>query len=441
MKLIALVLFVVDMTLTGAQISRVLHRSGGLMDNFSPSRSEEAFIVDCLKGAISDNDRRCHEMRAMARDMTVKDTSRHRTRRFCKVISKTGDLATLEKEYITKIVAMKNRDNSAKRDAMKMVASCSRFASSTRRKWKSFFDARTSSDDIEGKTFLPTRQETDGDVIEVVFNAPAFNASKYLNHDLVAVDLALLRVPPCQIDEYYGKYSLVVRKFSQQSQEFETAVHRSEQSSCPTLEGYMMVASLDRDELSPWFFKIENEQLKLQVQVAPFQQIFADENISELTNIVQRALSLTFHFRIGKNAQPAVVHSIEDLFPFHLEDLSTGRRNRRGLRKNIDNSECGRKDYHLDLRKPGLNIASQANYNVGECYGRCEYPLSSHMNATNHSIMMKREEIRNRQPPVPPTVDCVPLDYFNLHYLHVGDSNTVDDGILNDFIVSHCGCI
>ena len=37
----------------------------------------------------------------------------------------------------------------------------------------------------------------------------------------------------------------------------------------------MMVASLDRDELSPWFFKIENEQLKLQVQVAPFQQIFA----------------------------------------------------------------------------------------------------------------------------------------------------------------------
>ena len=74
-----------------------------------------------------------------------------------------------------------------------------------------------------------------------------------------------------------------------------------------------------------------------------------------------------------------------------------------------------------------------ANY----CHGECQFPLSSHMNATNHAVFQVLGNLRDSDIPLP---CCAPTKLSSVSMLITDDGNTLMKRYTNA-IVDECGCL
>lgn len=101
---------------------------------------------------------------------------------------------------------------------------------------------------------------------------------------------------------------------------------------------------------------------------------------------------------------------------------------------------CKRHKLKVNFAAVGWNdwIIAPKDYDAFLCKGRCKFPLSQHMNATNHAII---QTIAHQQSPdsvplpccVPTELDPIPLLYIDAKGVSVLKS-------YKDMVVTQCGC-
>lgn len=77
-------------------------------------------------------------------------------------------------------------------------------------------------------------------------------------------------------------------------------------------------------------------------------------------------------------------------------------------------------------------------YDAYQCRGRCPYPITSHMNTTNHAIIQSL--INSIDPSAVPPPSCVPVEMGSLSILYKDINNVVALKRYPDMMVEACGC-
>nr|NP_001093599.1 transforming growth factor beta superfamily signaling ligand precursor [Ciona intestinalis]BAF49745.1 transforming growth factor beta superfamily signaling ligand [Ciona intestinalis] len=416
---------------------------------YTPNRHEQSAIESCLRGQnmyvlVGSFATKCETLRVVARDMGNSDTL-NRDRRVCRYFPSKGDSGFLELEYVKKLSDLKQRGQPSSEEALdnmlEAIAPCSVFSPSLRRKWKNFFDPRGGDRPIELITRFPVEHQTNTDHVVVSFTHPLRH--NFSLHELIGVDLALLRIPPCQLNEGFGLYDVVVRKLPNDDSETEVVVHHSTQASCAGGGGYMMVASLDTGILMEWLLH-EHSNLQLSVQVTQSRQIMSG-NSSEpsVLNVLRRVLSLGFHLQAGPGASQQVIAKIPQgrRASHHRRRNSWITRMRRSPSRGIRG--CERTSFPINFQDDWFRhhiLYPSSVYDIGECVGRCDFPIQMPTNASNHALALTVErEFGLRSENEQPTICCVPTDYYSM-YATLSSEFGVESVFLPEIEVKHCGC-
>ncbi|XP_035699840.1 bone morphogenetic protein 4-like [Branchiostoma floridae] len=117
----------------------------------------------------------------------------------------------------------------------------------------------------------------------------------------------------------------------------------------------------------------------------------------------------------------------------HNNDTGSEGRGRRQV------EECRRHDYHVvfdDIILPEF-ILQPPRFNAYRCGGACTRPFPSHMNATNHAMLMSL--LHERTPHKVPAPCCVPLAYSAISVMEQHGDNIVVKPYPN-MRVETCGC-
>ena len=114
---------------------------------------------------------------------------------------------------------------------------------------------------------------------------------------------------------------------------------------------------------------------------------------------------------------------------------------RRSQRKKMHRGVCKRHSLYVDFADVGWNdwIVAPAGVEIYYCHGTCNYPLTEHMNTTNHAIV---QTIMNSiNPSLVPKSCCVPTSLSTLSLLYVEAENKVVLKNYQDMRVLGCGCL
>nr|BAF49747.1 transforming growth factor beta superfamily signaling ligand [Ciona intestinalis] len=411
---------------------------------YTPNHHEESAIERCLRGAnvVGSFAARCEVLRVVARDMGNIDTL-NRDRRVCRYFPSKGDIGFLELEYVKKLSDIKNRVQPSEvtmENMLDAIAPCSVFSPSLKRKWENFFGPRGGDQPNELITRFPVQHRSEAEHVTVSFTHPPRH--NFDLHELIGVDLVLLRTPPCQLNEGFGLYDVTVRKLPNDGSETEILVHHSTQASCASGGGYMMVASLDTGYLMEWLLHEEND-LQLSVQVTERRQVTSG-NSSEpkVSNILRRVLSISFHLRAGPGAsQQVIVRIPQGRRTHHRQNEGWITRMRRSPSRGIRG--CERKSFPINFQNDLFRhhiLYPSSVYDIGECVGRCDFPIQMPTNASNHALALTVErEFGLRSENAELTICCVPTDYYSM-YATISSELGVESVFLPEIEVKHCGC-
>ena len=113
------------------------------------------------------------------------------------------------------------------------------------------------------------------------------------------------------------------------------------------------------------------------------------------------------------------------------------RRRNRGRKK--AKSECQRHEMNVEFKDVGWDdwILAPREYGAYFCRGECPFPLSDHLNATNHAIIQTL--MSKVEPEAVPPACCVPTDLSPISMLYLNGDQVVLK-IYPDMIVEGCGC-
>ena len=103
-------------------------------------------------------------------------------------------------------------------------------------------------------------------------------------------------------------------------------------------------------------------------------------------------------------------------------------------------SFCSRRMLYVSFQRLGWQdwIIAPEGYSAFFCFGECSFPLSAHMNATNHAIVQTLVHLMN--PSVVPQPCCSPTKLTAISVLYFDDSNNVVLKKYTNMVVKACGC-
>lgn len=101
---------------------------------------------------------------------------------------------------------------------------------------------------------------------------------------------------------------------------------------------------------------------------------------------------------------------------------------------------CHREDLIVDFSDLGWDnwIIGPMSYNAYTCKGNCDYPLSHHLNATNHATV--QSIVHSISPRRVPKACCVPTKYSPLSLIHNDKGGEVIVKTYKNMVVEACGC-
>ncbi|XP_057334326.1 protein decapentaplegic-like [Microplitis mediator] len=124
-------------------------------------------------------------------------------------------------------------------------------------------------------------------------------------------------------------------------------------------------------------------------------------------------------------------------------EMMDRRARRAALRKNRrkDGREnCRRHPLYVDFVDVGWNdwIVAPPGYDAFYCNGDCPFPLSDHLNSTNHAIVQNL--VYSTNPAMLPRACCVPTALSSISMLYLDEENKVVLKNYQDMAVIGCGC-
>jgi len=134
----------------------------------------------------------------------------------------------------------------------------------------------------------------------------------------------------------------------------------------------------------------------------------------------------------------AVIYS-QDSNHVRTKRSNKRKKNKRPGSKRV-RSECQRKEMRVDFKAVGWEdwILAPQDYEAYYCHGECPFPLTDHLNATNHAIVQTL--VSEVDPEAVPKPCCVPTDLSPISMLYVnGDSVVLKN--YQDMVVEGCGCL
>jgi len=126
---------------------------------------------------------------------------------------------------------------------------------------------------------------------------------------------------------------------------------------------------------------------------------------------------------------------------------SSGDRSTRGSNSNSSKRRrrrkrrhCQRHDLYVDFKDVGWNdwIVAPHGYDAFYCQGKCPFPLSDHMNATNHAIVQTL--VNSVQSSLAPKPCCVPTELDAISMLYLDELEMVVLKSYHQMVVRACGC-
>ena len=100
---------------------------------------------------------------------------------------------------------------------------------------------------------------------------------------------------------------------------------------------------------------------------------------------------------------------------------------------------CQKKTLYVSFRDLGWQdwIIAPDGYSGFLCHGECSFPLSPHMNATNHAIVRTLYSLIHNEIPKP---CCAPTKLSPIQVLYYDDNSNVVLKKYKNMVVSSCGC-
>ncbi|TRY88465.1 hypothetical protein DNTS_005149 [Danionella cerebrum] len=114
------------------------------------------------------------------------------------------------------------------------------------------------------------------------------------------------------------------------------------------------------------------------------------------------------------------------------------RRGQKPRRKN-PRTNCRRHALYVDFSDVGWNewIVAPPGYHAFYCHGECPFPLSDHLNSTNHAIVQTLVNSVNSNIP---RACCVPTELSPISLLYLDEHEKVILKNYQDMVVEGCGC-
>ncbi|XP_049789622.1 protein decapentaplegic-like [Schistocerca nitens] len=103
-------------------------------------------------------------------------------------------------------------------------------------------------------------------------------------------------------------------------------------------------------------------------------------------------------------------------------------------------STCRRHPLYVDFREVGWDdwIVAPPGYEAWYCHGDCPFPLSAHMNSTNHAVVQTLMNSMN--PGLVPKACCVPTQLTSISMLYLDEESKVVLKNYHEMAVVGCGC-
>lgn len=100
---------------------------------------------------------------------------------------------------------------------------------------------------------------------------------------------------------------------------------------------------------------------------------------------------------------------------------------------------CQKKTLYVSFKDLGWQdwIIAPDGYAAFFCHGECSFPLSPHMNATNHAIVRTLYSLIHNEIPKP---CCAPTKLSPIEVLYYDDNSNVVLKKYKNMVVSSCGC-
>lgn len=133
-----------------------------------------------------------------------------------------------------------------------------------------------------------------------------------------------------------------------------------------------------------------------------------------------------------------VVYTNDALRHHHVRKKRSASRSRSQRKRNRP-QYCQRHPLYVDFSDVGWNdwIVAPPGYFAYYCNGQCPYPITKHLNATNHAIV---QTVMNSVDPKVPNVCCVPTTLTPISMLYMDEYEKVVLKIYQDMVVEGCGC-
>ena len=108
--------------------------------------------------------------------------------------------------------------------------------------------------------------------------------------------------------------------------------------------------------------------------------------------------------------------------------------------KSGNHKSCSRRMLYVSFQRLGWQdwIIAPEGYSAFYCHGECSFPLSAHMNATNHAIVQTLVHLMT--PSVVPQPCCSPTKLTAISVLYFDDDNNVVLKKYTNMVVKACGC-
>ena len=117
-------------------------------------------------------------------------------------------------------------------------------------------------------------------------------------------------------------------------------------------------------------------------------------------------------------------------------DTTSGSTPKKGDRRNL----CKRHPLFVDFSDVGWDdwIMAPPGYDAYFCKGKCPFPLTNHMNTTNHAIVQNL--VNSVKPNAAPKACCVPTHLTPISILYEDGQHKVVLKNYQDMVVDGCGC-
>ncbi|XP_071962913.1 bone morphogenetic protein 2-like [Antedon mediterranea] len=115
------------------------------------------------------------------------------------------------------------------------------------------------------------------------------------------------------------------------------------------------------------------------------------------------------------------------------------RKNKKDRRQRLKPS-CRKHELYVDFSDVGWNdwIVAPPGYEAYYCNGECPFPISDHLNATNHAIVQTL--VNSVNPQLVPKACCVPTDLSSISILYLDENEKVVLKVYKEMVVEGCGC-